>query len=953
MDSTQTHPRRPPAHRSVSLVHSPRYKRARTDSSLQGPVPSAQPSESISRPSTSPSSLLPHVGKDDSGESSNAEKWFDKSNNDTQGRKASYADNDPPFFFQNSSSGDTPPDQRQPPPTFMFGRPDGPSLPLKADNIIDLETDGGRSADFRGVIDDLTIANKKLKRKLKAYQKLHDSKLKDDKLFEVRIHDMPAAKKRELEDVLQKFALSLRATTGSGSASTIYERLPPGLVANKSTDSAYVSASASGQGSSAQSNSSFKKERFMQSSKSRQQNIQTYLHDIPTGLMPRQAPVMTENGRKKLVVRLLEQLFAGKGAVGGHGQPLQQQEVSQSAARADRTASEANGHPAMMEGGREAHIMDEETEDPVISMTDSIQKLSSECHIVEQDFAQTNNHVKNLEQRPTRPLDLDPARAQIPADNLRYFRHLGFSPPDADTMSPPKDGHGWIYVNVLSNMAQVHTLNVTADFIAKAIETYSRKLELSPDGRKVRWKGGKSPTQNSSEGGITPAASASGTDDPSGRKSPRKRLKLSALDSSSTDGNQKRRAWVAKPDNKLAYIPLFYHNSSTGDDDSSSEEEDGNLTTSPPLLRPGDSSGRTSSGVRTKKAKKNDSGPIIFYNNVKFCTDLSGDSKGAEAALYKPLLYYNMSTQPVGLPPDKLTTTIPSETRGPLDQATVLPEPMDLDDNPIPENLELQFPAQSPLTRQAEKDHKMYHFEVSGLGGVCPADNFAINVRSLHARVDNVQTPATLHQEASKRYSSKIAGILKNAGIDGQKSRSALHKEVLFLEQKELPPSELPPASCFMSIEDSSIDDESDEDVVSVAPDSSDPPHPSAAPQPINIGYVSSNESEVGDDEDEEDESDDGEVDMLATAREIDPETIRAREREYDANMAERLAEEIPAGSSAATAGGGSGFASPTSGVDMEEYEMAKAAWKEARAKQPRGAELKRTRTDDSMVTRR
>jgi len=52
-------------------------------------------------------------------------------------------------------------------------------------------------------------------------------------------------------------------------------------------------------------------------------------------------------------------------------------------------------------------------------------------------------------------------------------------------------------------------------------------------------------------------------------------------------------------------------------------------------------------------------------------------------------------------------------------------------------------------------------------------------------------------------------------------------------------------------------------------------------------------------------------IDFLAHARRVDPELIGKAERQYDAEMAERLAEEIPAGSSAATAGGGSGWGSP------------------------------------------
>ena len=73
-------------------------------------------------------------------------------------------------------------------------------------------------------------------------------------------------------------------------------------------------------------------------------------------------------------------------------------------------------------------------------------------------------------------------------------------------------------------------------------------------------------------------------------------------------------------------------------------------------------------------------------------------------------------------------------------------------------------------------------------------------------------------------------------------------------------------------------------------------------------------EPEDSDFEDDTD-SDDGSVDLLATARQQDPKAVRAREREYDAALAERLAEEIAAGSSAATVGGGSGFCSPADEV--------------------------------------
>jgi hypothetical protein len=93
----------------------------------------------------------------------------------------------------------------------------------------------------------------------------------------------------------------------------------------------------------------------------------------------------------------------------------------------------------------------------------------------------------------------------------------------------------------------------------------------------------------------------------------------------------------------------------------------------------------------------------------------------------------------------------------------------------------------------------------------------------------------------------------------------------------------------------------------------------------VNAGYEhllpsppskSSSEESESDDEDEDD-SDDESVDFLATARKLDPKSVLASEREYDAAVYERLAEDIPAGSSAATAGGGSGFVTPIGGIGM------------------------------------
>ncbi|KAF2486984.1 frequency clock protein [Neohortaea acidophila] len=880
------------------------------------------PTNAESGASTSPSSLQAVGAKGSSGESSNAERWFEQSNNQVRDSSAPFADNDPPFFLRNnSSSSETPPDRRLGVDSLPR-RDAAESLPLRT-GLLHIGTDGSSTEDFRSVIDDLTIANKKLKRRLKKYEKLHDSHLKDEKLFEVRIHGLPAERKRELEETLRKFALSLGPAGTTAFPSNGYASLATGLKTGKdssshtshqNTDSAYASMSASGQSGNDQRSTP------NQYPAARTQNIHNYLHHIPEGLLPQQNPAsMTEKAKKKMVVRRLEHLFAGKGAAsGGHLHSMQQQEVSQSAARIDRSAMEESDQRARYEGAREAYIMDDEGKDQGVEGGGVGRKGLSE-------------------QRPTRPLDLDPHRAQVPAENIRYMRQMGFSPRDPGS-EELAEGHGWIYLNFLINMAQLHTINVTADFVRKAISDYSNKFEVSLDGRKVRWRGGDSVTRCSSSAGDSSHRTSNDTPD---AQSPRKRQKLSHGDDRSggqpSGGSSAR---LRQESTKYAYTPLFFHRANSDEaEDSSSEEDDDDvsLPSLPPALFAGDSSGMTSSGIRTnygvpgptgKKRPKHDDGPIIFYNNARFCTDLSGDRRTTPNHAIPS--YTMASSIPIG-PPLHGTAGGVIEKRGPLADASELPEPMDLGDNPIPESMELTFPARSPpQSHQSSSTAQMpLDLEVTGIGGVWPADHFSISVESRNTVVVQQQPARPVLSMVPGRF-TKILQDSESLGI----TTPRLQKQVVASKVQTLPPSRLPEALNFMAFgEDSEGENDFDGDDESEAPDSLDAPPPATAPQPVDMHYASMSEDEESDDDEDDDddmEESDGEIDFLATARAAEPEMVRQQEREYEANMAERLAEEIPTGSSAATAGGGSGFASPADGVDRTEY---RRAIQEARAK--------------------
>jgi len=952
--SGSLHPRRPPAHRSVSLLHSPKTKTSAKDSSA-----SSSDSGGLDKAcggvgaGQSPGSLHP-FGKHSSGESSNAEKWFEKSNNEVGENTTSFVDNEPPFYMRNSSSSETPPERQKPLKRYLSNNDRAGSLPLHT-GLIRLGTDGSSTEDFRSVIDDLTIENKKLKRRLKQYEKLHDAHLNDEKLFEVRVHGLPTEKKRELEEMLRKFAIGLQSEFPQNG----YQDLLPLLQGRKTTssqtslhntDSAYASASASGQGGSSGPSvplhdSIYKGHR--PSNASLRQNIHSFLHHIPEGLLPQNPATMSERAKKKLVVGRLEQIFAGKDANSAAiQQPMQQQEVSQMAARADRSALEAQGQRALREGNREATIMFHESDDSKQGSPNAdVTQANVAGKATEQAFTIEPNNSSSGEQRPTRPLDLDPHRAQVPSENIEYMRHLGFSPPDPGTQ--PEEGHGWLYLNLLVNMAQLHTINVTVDFVRKALSECSNNFELSADGRKVRWKGEhpKMTSQSSSSEGILNYRAS--TDCTNGQ-SPRKRLKLSKKKGTNfrlvngirTLGEATQRS----QNSRHAYTPMFFHKDSTDDTGGSSDDDDESSPSPFPVPIAGDSSGMTNSGMPTtsaRKSKSSSNGPIIFYNNARFCTDLSGESRpdGNPSAPS----YSKIGIQPVGK--SHVTEESGDEARGPLAQASELPEPMEISDNPIPESMELCFPPNTPPKPNTSKCSSPIDLKVTGIGGVWPADHFAISVKSRHALINQHATTKMSDQAEKKSLPSKFKQILQDSGTRNKRC-SAIHKQVVSTSRQDLPPSQLPPALSYMEFGEESSEADSSEidgDLFMSPEESPGALPPSAAPQAIDLHYIDSDEDEASDNSDA-DESDSS-LDLLAAARALDPVAVRTKEREYDAEIAERLAEEIPAGSSAATAGGGSGFPSPASD---EIGENGHGHTEEAThvAHRP---ELKRTWTSDSM----
>ncbi|KAF2796556.1 hypothetical protein K505DRAFT_347869 [Melanomma pulvis-pyrius CBS 109.77] len=938
-----SHPRRPPAHESVTLRHD------------QPGRPSPAPASDQANPPSTISPELPAKNQS-SGESSDAGHWYENTNNNAIQSNASFIDNDPPFFLRNSSSSATPPERHEMRSTHIL--PQSTAVPHRP-GMLRRDTDTSSAEEYRNVIDDLTVANKMLKQKLRKYERLYDAHLQSEKLLEVRFHGLPDHKKRELEEYLQKFAADMDGTANDGYQPTSYAPL---LAAQKSTyshtsrvaESGYASISASGQNSTSAPIGQEHDRRKMSELqyKEQQQSIRSYLHDIPVGLLPQRNAPMTEKSKKKLVVRRLEQIFAGKlSAPGSHQHPIQQEEVAQSAAMADRRAKEATGQQSRLEGLREARIMTTESEDentPFAPALEALPRPPSALLINNQELSGSGSP----DQRPTRPLDLDPYRAQVPAENIEYIRHLGFTPPNVVSGEALEDGHGWLYLNLLIGMAQLHTYNVTNDFVKDAVSEFSSKFELSHDGRKVRWRGDQDVMMGSSDSSSEQLSNSPlGIIAGSSPMSPAKRLKSRNRGESSGSklGLEWRARRTVRPvkkqvEGKLAYTPLFFHKD-VSEEEGDFYNLDMSSSNNSPLLAQahGDSSGFASSVIQsaTSRKRRDNDGPIIFYNRAKFCTDLSGDGQSFSAA--NPAVSKTSTTQPLGAAPSPLPVKhVPSEIcepRGPFDNVSMDTEMIE-SEKPSSSEEELGFSPESLRNDSGSESADIMDFEASGLGGVRPDDNFGIEVR--RSQVQTAPSTSTYTQQRKAYgYPQKILEALEEQSVlEGANCRKEPHvitEKILSTSRKSLPSSTLPPASFLDSTYSYDIESDCVSDVSS-GPSSSDfsdeQLEPSTALQllkiapPAHVGSTHavakdpptiSSEEEYSekdfDFDDDDNDDDDGSVDFLATARRLDPTSVRASEREYDAVVADRLAENIPAGSSAATAGGGSGFNTPQKGM--------------------------------------
>lgn len=722
-----------------------------------------------------------------------------------------------------------------------------------------MDPSGSKSDDFRSVIDDLTVENKRLRRKLRKFERLHCSNLQEDKLFEVRHHGLSAEKKKELEETLRIFASNLEQPPGKPeptSPSGFSSRDPvlqPSLLDSLSStsysrpaDSAYASILPS---SDTNAGKLHDEPQHVRTRNPKKRDLDNLVYTVSEGSIGADQLRRSEKVKKKLVVRKLEQLFTGKESASQTCSQLRQQKESfQSTRRTDRSTNEGSGLGVLSEGVREARILSAEAEsldDRTSSgrMPATVQRTNDiGCSGARSRTGDTNaSSDSSPEQRPTRPIDIDPNRAQIPAENMEYIRHLGFSSSSVDVNATGEDGEGWIYLNLLMSMAQLHTINVTPNLVRKAVAEVSDRLELSRDGRKIRWKGGTEGTRTSTDVGSSgDQSSEKSPDDLAGRSGKRRRpgneflhrepvrseheavLSLARISQHpierSTDDEhaiKTRRIFLgqAYTHDRLSHKPLSGYTIRSEEDECYSQTS--NSMTS--VGTAGDTisaASTTNASMSQKRAPdpletKNGHGPIIFYQGARFCTDLSGDMGclSEESTEFGQRCQDPLGATKITSDPSFFDDDIRSASR----ESQTSPDHLDHgDDRSGSRTPDLQFPTVYSTGGDAACERGIpLEFEASGIGGVQPYDNFTIDVgvrqitSALGQRDPKAPTSPEGHQQLLYNTTCRAAARTKLAKV-------VVRGEIVSTLTTNLPPSSLPPPSYYLSLSTSETDDDNE-----------------------------------------------------------------------------------------------------------------------------------------------
>lgn len=131
------------------------------------------------------------------------------------------------------------------------------------------------------------------------------------------------------------------------------------------------------------------------------------------------------------------------------------------------------------------------------------------------------------------------------------------------------DADGWVYLNLLCNLAQLHIINVTPSFVRSAVTEISTKCQLSHDGSKIRWRGGSEGSRFSSDSFGDYDQKSSDRDDTDSGQHKRQETENSTGEDFHSGGISKSRikfgtgAQFSASSERFHYKPMFVHSNSS------------------------------------------------------------------------------------------------------------------------------------------------------------------------------------------------------------------------------------------------------------------------------------------------------------------------------------------------------------------------------------------------------
>ncbi|KAK2933584.1 Frequency clock protein [Fusarium oxysporum f. sp. vasinfectum] len=447
-------------------------------------------------------------------------------------------------------------------------------------------------------------------------------------------------------------------------------------------------------------------------------------------------------------------------------------------------------------------------------------------------------------QRPTRPRDLDPDRAQNPSENMNYIQHLDLLPPDLLSVQQSiqdvnLDAEGWVSLNLLYNLAQLHLINVTPDLVRSAVLEISTKFQLSPDGHKIRWRGGSKDTKFSSHSSGYDSQEIPSADDIDGSEMKRERPKTSRFTRNESQfGGLNKDALnfdsqLCDRVESFRYKPLFAQQASSGGHTS----RDASVCSS--IAVDDDNPGGSGLGLNYSRGSagkwQHHKGAITYYSGAPFCTDLSGDPADLSPTTRTPSSAQNRKDSQqlpnFARPPRRTTSGSLISYRPLTDRCQDLRQQISAmgednnevqglinDDREQDSDIELDL-----IWNDTQQDMGQQPLVPCGLGGVLPDDHFTVVVDTKRPKQDVLPWASELQtgrsNESIERTIRHRAAMLTScpvpSGSEAKAIEAPLPVEVEYLSwrMERLIPVPLPcPANIFPPFStDNSTSDEDDD----------------------------------------------------------------------------------------------------------------------------------------------